>query len=100
MSQKNLKLIEAEKMCDNYSVSTEVREFIVKNHIHCSIYTELHKNEIKQCEKCNKMFKIGDPVCLMEHHKNKEPLCRSCYDKIFVSVPDSDEEEDDLNGWY
>jgi hypothetical protein len=100
LSQKNLKLIEAEKKCDIYNVSSEVREFIVKNYINCSIYTELDEDKIKQCDGCSKPFKIGDPVCLMEHYKNKERLCRSCYDKIFVSVPDSDEEEDALNGWY
>ena len=81
-----------------YNVSPEVREFIVNNYVHCSVYTELYK--IKQCEKCNTLFKIGDPVCLMEHYKNKKYLCRSCYDKIFISVPDSDREKDDLNGWY
>ncbi|MCW4020771.1 MAG: hypothetical protein NWF14_06050 [Candidatus Bathyarchaeota archaeon] len=100
MSSKNLKLIEAKKKCDRYNVSSEVREFIVTNYIHCSIYTELYEDKIKQCDRCSKLFKIGDPVCLMEQHKNKECLCRSCYDKMFVSVPDSDEEEDALNGWY
>jgi len=100
LSQKNLKLIEAEKKCDMYNVSSEVREFIVKNYIHCSIYTELNEKKIKQCDRCNKLFKIGDPVCLMKHHKDKKHMCQSCYDKIFVSISDSDEEEDALNGWY
>jgi hypothetical protein len=95
-----MKLIEAHKKCDRYNVSSEVREFIVKNYTHCSIYTELYNDKIKKCDRCSKLFGIGDPVCLMEHHKNKEYLCRSCYDKKFVSVPDSDEEEDVLNGWY
>jgi len=99
LSPKNLKLIEAKKKCDEYNVSSEVREFIVTNYVHCSIYTEL-EDKIKQCDGCNKPFKIGDPICLMKHHKNKEHLCRSCYDKMFVSVSDSDEEEDVLNGWY
>lgn len=98
MGQKNLKLIELEKKCDMYNVSSEVKEFIANNYVHCSIYTEHYK--IKQCEKCNKMFKIGDPICLMEHYENKKYLCRNCYDKIFVSVPDSDMDEDALNGWY
>jgi len=100
LSPKNLKLIKAKKKCDRYNVSSEIREFIVTNYIHCSIYTELYENKIKQCDRCSKLFKIGDPVCLMEHYKNKEHLCRSCYDKMFVSVPDSDEQEDALNGWY
>jgi len=100
LNQKNPKIMEAEKKCDKYNVSSEVREFIVENYIHCSIYTEQHENKIKQCDRCSKLFKIGDPVCLMEHYKNKEHLCRSCYDKMFVSVPDSDEQEDVLNSWY
>ena len=100
MSQKNIKLINAKKKCDKYNVCSEVREFIVKNYIHCSIYTELYEDEIEQCDRCNKPFRIGDPVCLMKHYKNKEHLCRSCYDKMFVSVPDSDEQEDVLNSWY
>ena len=100
MSPKNLKLIEAEKKSDTYNVSSEVKEFIITNYIHCSIYTELDENKIKQCERCNKPFKIGDPVCLMKQYKNKKHLCRSCYNKMFVSVPDSDKEEDTLSGWY
>ena len=100
MSQKNLKHTEAEKKCDMYNVSSKVREFIMTNYIHCSIYTELHEKIIKHCDRCNMPFRIGDPVCLMEHFKNKKYLCRSCYDKMFVSVPDSDEEENVLNGWY
>ena len=100
MSPKNLKLIKAEKKCDTYNVSSEVREFIITNYIHCSIYTELYEKIIKQCDRCNKPFKIGDPVCLMEHFKNKKHLCRSCYDKMFVSVPESDEEENALSDWY
>ena len=83
-----------------YNVGSEVREFIVTNYIHCSIYTELYEDRNKQCDRCSNLFTIGDPVCLMEHHKKKEYLCRSCYDKMFISVPDSDEEEDALNGWY
>jgi hypothetical protein len=98
MNQKNLKLIEAEKKCDKYNVRFEVRKFIVANYIHCSIYTEQH--EKKQCSRCSKVFKICDPICLMKHQKNKKFLCQKCYDKMFVSVPDSDEEEDDLNAWY
>jgi len=100
LSLKNTGLKEAEKKCDRYKVSSEVREFIVKNYTHCSIYTELYEDKIKQCDRCNKPFKIGEPVCLMEHKKKKEYLCRSCYDKMFVSVPDSDEDDDALNGWY
>jgi hypothetical protein len=90
--------MEAEKKCDEYDVSSEVREFIVANYVHCSIYTGLDK--IKRCDGCDKPFKVGDPVCLMKQYKNKKYLCRSCYEKMFVSVSDSDEEEDVLNGWY
>jgi hypothetical protein len=95
-----MKLTEAENLFDMYNVSSEVKEFIINNYIHCSIYTELYKNEIKQCDVCNETFKIGDPICLMEHQKEKEHLCRSCYEKMFVSVSDSDEQEDVPNGWY
>ena len=92
--------MEAEKKCDKYKVSPEIREFILKNFFHCSIYTELDEDRINQCDKCSKLFRIGDPMCLMEQSKNKEYLCGSCYEKMFVSVPDSDEDEDDLNAWY
>ena len=100
MSLRNQKMNEAEKKCSKYNVSSENREFIVRNCIHCSVYTENVEDSIKQCDKCKKLFRIGDPICLMEHSKNKEYLCRNCYDKMFVSVSDSDEVEDDLNAWY
>lgn len=100
MNPKNPEIIAAEKTCDKYNVSSEVRAFIIENYIHCSIYTEQHEDKIKQCNRCSKLFKIGDPVCLMTHQKNKEYLCWICYDKLFVSVPDSDVEAGDLNGWY
>jgi len=100
LSLGNLKLMEAKKKCDRYNVSPEVIEFIVNNYVHCTVYTELYEGKIKQCNRCGKLFEIGDPVCLMKHHKDKEYLCRRCYDKMFVSVPDSDEEENVLNGWY
>jgi len=98
--EADLKLIEAKKKCDRYNVSPEVREFIVKNYVHCSIYTELNEDKIKQCDRCSKPFRISDSVCLIEKHRDKEYLCRSCYDKMFVSVSDSDEEEDVPNAWY
>ena len=100
MRQKNLKLIELEKTCDMYNVSSEVKEFIVNNYVHCSIYTEQNKDKNKKCSRCNKLFQIGNPICLMEHQKNEKYLCQTCYDKLFVSVHDSDEEDDALNGWY
>jgi hypothetical protein len=45
LSPKNLKLIEAEKKCDKYNISSEVKEFIITNYIHCSIYTELNEKK-------------------------------------------------------
>ncbi len=96
----NPKMIEAEKKCDMYNVSSEVRKFVIENYIHCSIYTEQYEDKIKQCSRCNRLFKIGDPICLMKHQKNKKYLCRTCYDKMFVSVSDSDEKDDSLDGWY